>query len=156
MFKLKRNKRVINATECSYNGIKFKSKLELYCYNQLEGSGLDFSYEYKTFTLIEKFKPIIPLYQFNKKTNSINEDLSTIRASTNTPDFIIISSKDGNPHIYILECKGMMTDSWVIKWKLLRHQLHNEPNYVDALFIAKNQSEIRQCIDIIKNLINKL
>ena len=51
------NRKVVNATSTSYNGIKFRSKIELSIYKLLEKSELNFKYEDFTITLVEGFTP---------------------------------------------------------------------------------------------------
>ena len=51
------NKKVINATSVSYDGINFKSKFEASIYKMLKESELKFSYEDYTITLMEGFYP---------------------------------------------------------------------------------------------------
>jgi hypothetical protein len=50
------NKKVRNATIVSYEGITFRSKMELYCYKKLKENNLTFTYEAVTFELIPSFE----------------------------------------------------------------------------------------------------
>ena len=50
------NKKVRNATATTFNGIKFKSKLEKFTYQCLRVAGIPFQYEQVRFTIIDKFK----------------------------------------------------------------------------------------------------
>jgi hypothetical protein len=65
------NKKVKNATPVEADGIHFRSKLELYCYNILKSHQILSEYEQKTFTLLDSFE-----YQGEK-----------IRPMTYKPDF---------------------------------------------------------------------
>ena len=57
VLKPKRNKgKIKNATSLEVNGLKFKSKLELFTYNKLVDAGFeDFKYEEVKFQLMEPF-----------------------------------------------------------------------------------------------------
>ena len=54
--KKKYNKKVRNATATTFNGVKFKSKLEKFTYQCLKVAGIPFKYEEDRFVLIDKFK----------------------------------------------------------------------------------------------------
>jgi len=81
------NSKVKNATPLTYNGIKFRSKLEVYCYKQLKNSNINAEYEPITYTILEGFN-------FNDKK---------VQGIKYTPDFV---GED-----FIIECKGWMNDA---------------------------------------------
>lgn len=81
------NKKVRNATPLIYDGINFKSKLEVYCYQKLKEHNIEASYEGQKFVLLDSF-------EFNGEK---------IRQMTYTPDFI-------NDR-FIIECKGKANDA---------------------------------------------
>ncbi len=81
------NKKVRNATPLFYDGIKFKSKLEVYCYNKLKENNIKAPYEENTFTIIDNF-----IYNGEK-----------VRKMTYKPDFV---GKD-----FVIECKGKANDA---------------------------------------------
>lgn len=93
------NKKIKNATENTYKGLKFRSKLESDVAKLLDYLHIPYKYESVKFELVPSFK----------------YEGTTIRAITYTPDFII-----GN---YIIECKGFPSDSWKIKRKLFMKYL---------------------------------
>jgi fructose-1,6-bisphosphatase/sedoheptulose 1,7-bisphosphatase-like protein len=74
-------------TKLEYKGIKFKSKLEVYCYQKLEEAGITFTYEGITYELLPQIE-----FKYNDKTTN------TVLPLTYTPDFV---GKD-----FIIECKG--------------------------------------------------
>ena len=97
---LKRKKgqgKVRNAQPNEYDGIKFRSKLETYTYKALKNAGIDAKYEAEHFLLIPKFE-----YNGEK-----------IRPMTYLPDFV------GNG--FIIECKGMITDSFPLRFKIFKY-----------------------------------
>jgi|WetSurMetagenome_2_1015567.scaffolds.fasta_scaffold252063_2 hypothetical protein len=107
------------------DGIAFKSKLEAYCYNQLKANGIEALYEPQSFLLIPAFE-----YQGEK-----------IRKMTYKPDFV----GDG----FIIECKGQITDSFPLRWKIFKYTLHLT-NSDTKLFIVRNHKQIDEVITKLK------
>lgn len=138
------NRKVINAKENTYNGIKFKSRLETSCYKLMRLSGLDPSYETMKFTLMEGFKPTTPFYNSGGK-GALKADMKAIRPTTYTPDFTLMYGGK----LYIIEAKGIETDSYKLKKKLFRRCLENLEGA--TYFEVRNKSEILTTIQIIKN-----
>jgi hypothetical protein len=125
------NQKVRNATAVEYDGIKFRSKLERYMYQQLKEAKLDFEYEKEKFVLIEPFE-----YNGEK-----------VRACTYLPDFIVtIKGKK-----YVVEAKGMKTDVWNLKYKMIKKYLVEKGlNY--PMFLPRNQEQCRKVIDELRLL----
>lgn len=98
--KKKKEGKVKNATPTEYNGIKFRSKLEVYTYKKLREAGISADYEQHRFELLPAFVALS-----GKK----------YRAMTYLPDFV---GKD-----FIIECKGFPTDSWPLRKKLFEYAL---------------------------------
>jgi len=123
-----KNQKVRNATRVEYDGVQFRSKLERYMYQQLKDNNIDFKYEEEKFVLIQSFE-----YLGEK-----------IRACTYLPDFIVtINGKKA-----VLEPKGMMTETFKIKIKMIKKYLKdNNLNY--PMFLVRNQ---QQCRDVIQKL----
>lgn len=119
------NKKIRNATPTEYDGIKFRSKLEVTTYKLFKEAGIDANYEKEKFTLV-------PAFSFMG---------AKIRPMTYTPDFTFQS--------FIIECKGSPNDAWPIKEKLFKYYLHT--NKIDKTFhVVHNQKEIKELIEIIK------
>ena len=95
--------RVKNATKVDKYGLHFRSKLECYTYEAFMKAGISVEYEPKHFTLLNKF-------EFGKEK---------IRAITYLPDFI--GSYKNNK--FVVECKGMITESFPLRWKLFKYYL---------------------------------
>ena len=122
----KGNVKVKNATPCEQDGIKFKSKLELYTYNELKKADIKAEYEPTHFTLIPAFS-----YLGEK-----------VRKMTYLPDFI------GNN--FIIECKGMITDSFPLRYKIFKYTLYlMNANY--KLFLVRNHKDVDNMIASLKN-----
>ena len=96
----KENRKILNAVKVEQNGIRFDSRLELYCYNALKAAGIDFEFQ-KVFELQEKFK----------------YGTESIRAITSRVDFWIPSKT------LIVDTKGYANDVAPLKFKLLKYSL---------------------------------
>lgn len=148
------NKKIKNAKEHIYNGIKFKSSLELFCYKLLTENKIDFIYQPSPVILLEKFKTDYECYENigkiyrdadKKIINSTKrfDVIESVRQITYTPDF---SGLNGE---WIIETKGFANDSFPIKWKLYRRFLMTN-GFIGPLMKPENQSEVVRCIGIIK------
>lgn len=133
MKQIKRKKgqsKVRNATPNEYDGIKFKSKLETYTYKKLKEAGIPAEYEPKHYTLIPKFE-----YNGEK-----------VRAMTYKPDFV----GEG----FIIECKGMMTDSFPLRWKVFKYSLAQQGENI-KLYMVRNQKQVDALIEELTAETNK-
>ena len=137
------NKKVRNATIISYNGITFKSKMELYCYQKLTELKIQFKYEEKTFELMPSFQFENDSYELFKKqgVRYFGPQRPHIRGISYTPDFV------GNG--WIIETKGNPNDVFPLKWKLFKKYLTDNKLNID-LYMPRNQGQIDDVIEIIK------
>lgn len=115
------NKKVRNATPTEYDGIKFRSKLEVYTYKKLRESNIYTEYEQNRYE-------IIPAFTFMGKK---------IRAMTYLPDFV---GED-----YILECKGYPNDAWPIREKIFKYYLFLI-NSKKKFYVLHSQKEVDEFI----------
>lgn len=123
------NKKILNATPLEYDGITFKSKLEVTCYKVLKEKGVNPKYEGKIFTLWEGFSPTVPFYTKNSfKKGNYKLDLLSPKTAIDkrkvgawhyTPDFYFIYGK----FIIYVEIKGFSNDVYGYKRKLFRKLL---------------------------------
>lgn len=112
-------------TKIEYDSIKFRSKLEAYCYKKLKEANIYAEYEQHRYTLLPSFK-------FDDKT---------IRAITYLPDFV---GKN-----FVIECKGYANESFPLREKLFKYYLtKNEPHM--QYFLVKTQKQIDALIDKLK------
>lgn len=138
------------------NGLKFRSKLELYTYNKLlEADINDFKYEVDKFTLMEAFEfpnESIEAFETNKKDLGKSKYFADvdrkIRSMTYLPDFTNVNhtTKTG----WILEVKGYSNDAFPLKWKLFKQWLVKN-NYNVDLYKPNNQQNVLKCIQMIKD-----
>ena len=115
------NKKVINATEVTINGVKYRSKLEARCAQILKENNISFEYEPLKIEYIPKFEYYGEKY----------------RAAFYTPDFIIDNK-------YILEIKGRKTDTYRYKKKLVLLKLLKDNTY--RFFEIKTITQLKQWI----------
>jgi predicted nuclease of restriction endonuclease-like RecB superfamily len=129
------NRKVKNATSYEYDGIKFRSKMEVAVYRKLKERGIEPEYEKDKIVLIEGFKPLLPWFLDGKTVKG------KIRDMTYTPDFRF--EKDGM--VVYLEVKGFETDRFPLKRKLFLNKLYCE--HRNAVFV-----EIKTINGLIKTL----
>ena len=115
------NKKVINATEVTINGVKYRSKLEARCAQILKENSISFEYEPLKIKYIPKFEYYGEKY----------------RAAFYTPDFIIDNK-------YILEIKGFPNEVYRYKKKLVLLKLLKDNTY--RFFEIKTITQLRQWI----------
>jgi len=138
------NKKVRNAIASVYKGIKFRSKLELFTYQQLEQAGIKSLYEKKKFVLMEGFRFPNRTVEPHKTKGYIDTTVK-IRDITYTPDFVDPDDK------WIIEVKGFANDVFPLKWKLFKnHLVENSLDYV--LFLPKNRKQVLETIELIKQI----
>ena len=121
---------VKNATNVYKYGLHFRSKLECYTYEAFMKAGIPVEYEPKHFTLLNKF-------EYNKEK---------IRAITYLPDFI------GNykNNKFVVECKGMITESFPLRWKLFKYYLKRHRSK-HKCYMVRNHKQVDEMINDIKN-----
>lgn len=141
------NKKIKNATVIVYNGIKFRSKLEVTFYKMLLQAGFEPQYECRTYLLWEGYKPIIPFYTKDKKTKLLKLDTNKLRNITYTPDFTF----SYNGRLIIIEAKGKENDTYPIKRKLFRKLLESYQHSSPLFFEVFTQKQLLHAIKIIKS-----
>lgn len=129
MKKKSQNKKVRNATKIEFDGIKFRSKLEMYTYKKLKEANIFTEYEQHRYELL-------PAFVFHGKK---------VRAMTYLPDFV------GKG--FVIECKGFANDAFPLRKKLFEFWLsNNAPNM--EYYIVRTQKEVDAMIDELKTIKN--
>jgi hypothetical protein len=153
------NKKIVNATRNTYDGICFKSLLEKVVYSTLSQLGYNPQYEPQTFTLFEGFVPITPFYDKMSdskakkallKYKMLELKSGKIIGIKYTPDFYF-RYKDID--IYI-EAKGMENDVFYIKKKLFIKFLDERFTHTgqkSMYFEIYNKRQLLQALEIIKD-----
>lgn len=117
--------RVRNATKVTKYGINFRSKLECYTYEAFMEAGIPVKYEPKHFELLPRFE-----YLGEK-----------IRPITYLPDFI---GKN-----FIVECKGLIGDSFPLRYKLFKYYLKRHRSK-KRCYLVRNHKQVDEMIKDIK------
>lgn len=118
---MKSKGKVKNATAVDAYGIHFRSKLELYTYEAFMKAGIPVKYEPKHFTLLPKF-------------TYLGEN---IRAITYLPDFV--------GRGFVVECKGLMGDSFPLRYKLFKYYLKRHHSKMRC-YLVRNHKQVDEMI----------
>ncbi len=123
------NVKVKNAQPVTCDGIKFRSKLEKYCYKKLKEHKIYAEYEQHIFVIQDEFR----------------YDDELVRKITYKPDFVGTG--------FIIECKGHPNEAWPLRWKLFKRYLFiNNIQY--KLYTPHNLKEVDKIIEKIKEHCN--
>jgi hypothetical protein len=124
-----------------YDGIKFDSNLEIYCYKKLKENNITFEYVPETYILIPAFKTLGDSWEADKRVGKLLTLKSkSIQSIKYTPDFV--------GENWIIETKGAQTDVFNMRYKLFKKYLtDNKLDYI--LFMPKNHIQVDQAIEII-------
>lgn len=134
------NKKIKGASTKVYNGITFKSQLEVSIYKTLLQEGFNPKYEEIKYVLWQGFKPTTPFYEKGK--DGLNKlSMKKIIDITYTPDFTF----EYNNYLIIIEAKGYENDTFPIKKKMFRKVLES---YNKALYFEIFTK--KQLVDAIK------
>ena len=143
----KANKKIRNATPKEFNGIKFKSILEVMVYKTLLSVGFEPLYEKNKFVIWQGLYPSVPFYDKDTTTRMLKLNKKKIIDITYTPDFTF----EYNKRLIIIEVKGFENDVFPVKKKLFRKSL--EETHPEALFFEiYTKKQLLQAIEIIKKL----
>lgn len=139
------NKKVRNATATTFNGVKFKSKLEKFTYQCLKVAGIPFKYEEDRFVLIDKF-----VYEGDsiEKKKSKGKNVF-IHSSKNIPRATYLPDFTNTDQGWIIECKGLRTEAFNLRWKLFKNMLAKEKKSYD-LYMPGTQKHIMEVVEILK------
>lgn len=140
------NKKISNASINVYNGITFKSKLEVMIYKTLQEQGFDVKYEPKKFIIWEGYRPTVPFFDKNLKTGLLKQNTKKLIDVTYTPDFCF----EYNDTFIIIEAKGFENDVFPLKKKMFRKLLESLDKPV-LYFEIYSKKQLLQAIEIIKN-----
>lgn len=150
------NKKIKNATPLQYNGIQFRSKLEVTCYKTLIACGFKPLYEERKFVLWQGFVPTVPFYtknSFKKGTCSLELlssktalDRRKIDSWSYTPDITFEFKK----YMIFIEVKGFQNDVYSYKKKLFRKLLEDmqskDSEHVYEFWEIHSKAQLLECI----------
>lgn len=125
------NRKVKNATITTYNGIKFRSKLEASVAKLLDAEGI--KYQYEPFKIV-----LLPSFKYDSKT---------YREWAYHPDFVIFNN-------IIVEVKGWQNDVYPYKKKMLLKNIIDN-GYKYEFYEVKNLTQMRALIVKLKERENE-
>jgi hypothetical protein len=139
------NKKVRNATVTKKGKKTFRSKLELFTYNELKSNKIPFQYEEIRFEIMPSFdfKPVSLEKKKSRGRVILKEESKKVRAATYLPDFVNINEG------WIIEVKGLRTEAFNLRWKLFKKYLVDNKLFYD-LYMPGNQAQVKEVIKIIK------
>ena len=140
------NRRVVNATPFTYNGINFRSKTEVMVYKTLIENGFSPRYEEETFYYWEGLRPTVPFYDLGRDRH-LHLNMKKLVCSKYTPDFTFWS---GGFKI-IIEVKGYANDIYPLKKKFFRAYLET----LDYPVIFAEIYTKRQLLEFIEKIKNE-
>lgn len=135
------NKKIKNAKKHTYDGVEFRSGLEVYMYKQLKANNIPFRYEQDKYVIMEKFTCENTCWATNKD-GIFTESKPNIRNIEYNPDFVGINQE------FIVETKGFETPEFKIKYKLFKQYLKDN-NIKCTLYMPHNQKECNKVIELI-------
>lgn len=141
---LKRGKKLINSVATVYDGVSFKSRLEVNCYKMLQEAGIVFKYEPTSYEVLGSFLFEHDSYErmANGKGDFINRGLKKVNSITYKPDFV------GKG--FIIETKGLRTESFNLRFKLFKKWIQENATTPVAIYMPQNLTEIKETIRLIK------
>lgn len=145
MFKRRsRNKKVRNATANTYKGIKFRSKLERFTYQYLTSCKVPFQYEKVRFIVMDPFKYEGDCIEkkVSKGKNVFFKVSNRISKATYLPDFVNLEQG------WIIECKGLRTEAFNLRWKMFKKSLVKEKKNYD-LYMPGTQKQVVETVEMI-------
>lgn len=150
-------RRVRSANPMEYDGIKFKSLLEVMTYKTLIQEGFSPEYEKHPFLIWEGFIPTVPFFTKNtlkrkdKRCTVLSRNTMTVHKPVNgivyTPDFYF----EYNGKKILVEVKGFETEVFKIKFKMFRKYVEEMPDK-DAYIIWEihTKKQLLECINYLK------
>ena len=144
--KTKTDRRLIKSKPTEIDGVKMKSRLEGSMFKLLKASGLDFTYEGETFVIV--VDSFFSSSSFERRASGKGDFIDRGNKKVNnikyTPDFVI---DKGNVK-YIIECKGLRTESFNMRYKLFKKYISdNNLNYKLYMpHVAKENQKVMELI----------
>lgn len=131
-----------------WQGIKFDSELELWCYKYLDASGIDFVFQ-KSIELVPplkrsaKFLELANTVWQEPKKNALGKNQKPILRKKNEQDVCIVVDffLEGKDFDVIIDTKGVETDTWIVKAKMLEFYLAQKEKQT-LFFTPKNANQV--------------
>jgi hypothetical protein len=132
-------------TSLTYNGVTFRSPLEIVTYKILQQSGLKFEYESVNYILQDKFVYPSEIWKddnsrvFKKTRSNVEQPI------THLPDFIVEDK-------FIVEVKGWQTPDFKLRRKMLLYKLLSEKD-PKHYFMPSTIKSVLASVERIKQLL---
>lgn len=143
IYKKKTGNRLINSISVSYDGINFKSRLEKNMYVLLKEAKIKFEYEKHSYDVFSSF--LFSNQSFERQSNGkgdfINRGNKIVKSISYKPDFV----GDG----FIIETKGLRTESFNLRFKLFKKYLQDVSNNPVTLYMPQTATECKEVIKLI-------
>lgn len=137
----------VRGTKQTYDGIEFKSSLEVFCYKQLVKSKLKFKYEPHSFLIKDKDERKFNVWKKTPKKPMHHIVSRTVQKISFTPDFIIYDENDNI--IEIIETKGRPSEKFVVYVKIFYTWANSNLPYLNNYFLPSNQKEVNRVIELL-------
>lgn len=142
-YKRRKGNATINSTKKTYDGIKFDSMLEIYCYKRLKQENISFSYNEEVFNILDSFHFKNTSLERRGKSPIDNRGDKKVMGMRYTPDF--------TNEYFIIEVKGSANETFPIRWKLFKNLL-NKNQDKRTLYKPQSKADVDTCIyHILKN-----
>jgi hypothetical protein len=137
-----------NNKNITHEGITFKSILEKRAYQLYKEAGFTPQYEPDIFTIWDKHVLSDNVFIFKPYKKSLNKSKRTLLAITYTPDFIF----EFKGNLIIVDTKGQPNDTYPLKLKMFLKFCDEKLDKKVYFFEPHNIGQIKQSIEIIKQL----
>jgi len=146
------NKKVRNASAHDYNGITFKSGLELAIFQALEGEKIHTEYEQHSYDVMEGFSSYVPIFSDCNKKKNTKRASGKFKPIIYTPDFVVPLEHT----TIIIEAKGFPSRDYPLRKKLFVNLLNKfqevNPSMRYAFFEISSRKNIPALVETIKKI----
>jgi hypothetical protein len=148
--KYKKARKQTNAKPKVYNGIKFRSTLEVYMYKLLEKSDISFAYEGQKYVIIEGFNSPNTSYErfLNGKGDFKDRGNKKFANMHYTPDFTPPIDEELK---WVIEVKGRAMPDFSRTWKLFKKWIAVR-GLDTVLLMPRTEKECRETMKIIESI----
>lgn len=148
------NKKIINATPTTVDGVAFDSKLESKLFRVLVEEGFTPKREPHKFHIWEGFKPTIPFYKRDKKTKTMKLNNMRLVDITYMPD---ISFEYGKYTVFVeVKPDGFTNDVYPYKEKIFRKYMEDNLKGKNPIFVRVGTIKgLKEFINILRKEYDK-
>lgn len=148
------NKKIINATPTTVDGVAFDSKLESSLFKVLVEEGFSPRREPRKFYIWKGFKPTIPFYKRDRKSKTMKLNNMRLIDITYTPDICFNYGK----HLVFVEVKpeGFTNDVYPYKEKMFRKYMEGNLKDENPIFVRVGTIKgLKEFINILRTEYNE-